>query len=115
MSSAERQNSVEPGELTISPSRAGEEYVIGVAGELDLATCHLLREGIVSALGSDARKIVLDLRDLTFMDSTGLRAVLAAEREARDQNKELAIIRGPRAVQRVFELTSLDSKLPFVD
>jgi anti-anti-sigma factor len=115
MSSADQHKLAKPGTLEISPNRAGDEYSITVAGELDLATCDMLLNGLASALGSDARKIVLDLRELTFMDSTGLRAIVGAEREARDQNKELVILRGPSAVQRVFEITGLESKLPFAD
>ena len=52
--------------------------VLGVSGELDLATAPVLRERLGIAVDSGVTKILLDLRDVTFMDSIGLAAVLHA-------------------------------------
>ncbi len=59
--------------------------------------------------------IVVDLSGLTFMDSTGIRVLIMANARSRDDGNRLALLRGPAAVQRVFELSGVDSLLPFVD
>ncbi len=58
---------------------------------------------------------MLDLSGLTFMDSTGARLVLQANARSRADSCRLTLLRGPRAVQRVFELTGLTELLPFAD
>ena len=59
--------------------------------------------------------IVLDLRELTFMDSTGLRVMVSADARARDQARRLAIVQGPEPVHRVFRITGLDDHLDIVE
>ncbi len=59
--------------------------------------------------------IVLDLSKLTFLDSTGLRCLVTADRRAREAGRRVVIVRGPDAVQRVFEITRLDERLEIVD
>ncbi len=58
-------------------------------------------------------RIVIDLRDVDFPDSTGLHARLDAHAQAQQENWELTIIPGPRAVRRIFEITSTIDRLPF--
>jgi anti-anti-sigma factor len=64
---------------------------------------------------SDALSIVLDLSALEFMDTTGVRLIIQADARSRADSNRLALLRGPRAVQRVFELTGLLDRLPFAD
>lgn len=59
--------------------------------------------------------IVLDLRELTFMDSTGLRVMVSADARARDQARRLTIVQGPEPVHRVFRITGLDDHLDIVE
>ena len=61
------------------------------------------------------RHLVLDLRGLTFMDSTGLRVVMRWDGTAREAGLAPVFIPGPPAVQRVFETTRLMDRLTFVD
>ena len=58
---------------------------------------------------------MLDLRRLNFLDSTGLRVVASADARARDEGRRLVIVKGPPAVQRVFELTRLDEHFELVE
>jgi anti-anti-sigma factor len=60
-------------------------------------------------------RLILDLRDLYFMDSTGLRCILDCDAAARQDGFAIALIQGPPAVQRVFELTGTTAQLPFID
>jgi anti-anti-sigma factor len=59
--------------------------------------------------------LVLDLRPLRFIDSTGLRLVLAADLRARRDGRRLVIVRGPETVHRVFRIALLDRRLDFVE
>lgn len=96
---------------------ARERYGVRVrpVGEVDLATAACLRERLDEAIGSAAGLVILDLRDTTFFDSTGLRLALDTEARAARSGMEFAIIAGPPAVQRTFDLSGLSARLPFVD
>jgi anti-sigma B factor antagonist len=84
-------------------------------GELDLASAPALQETIERACEEDATSaITLDLSKLGFIDSTGLAAIVYVSRVCEQRGCELAMIRGPEAVQRVFDLTGLAETLPFV-
>jgi len=58
---------------------------------------------------------VVDLRNLEFLDSTGLEAIMQFEARSRRQGVDLAVVRGPRAVERLFSVMRLDQKLRMVD
>jgi anti-sigma B factor antagonist len=58
---------------------------------------------------------VLDLRALSFMDSSGLRALLAADARAKEAGRRLVLVRGDERVQRVLRITRLDERLEIVD
>jgi anti-sigma B factor antagonist len=102
-----------PLELTID-NDGGSPRVI-VAGELDLATAEQLEAQLKQVESSEPATLVLDLRELEFMDSTGLRAVIAADARARDRGAKLVIVRAPEDVDRVFRLTLMDQHLELVD
>ena len=59
--------------------------------------------------------VTLDLRELTFIDSSGIRAILRADTRARALGSRLRLIAGPERVQKVFQITRLDHQLEFVD
>jgi anti-sigma B factor antagonist len=84
-------------------------------GEIDLATVASVRRKIDELIAAGCERVVLDLRGVTFMDSTGLHLGLDADAAARAEGWELLIIEGPRPVQRIFEVTGLRDRLPFVD
>jgi anti-sigma B factor antagonist len=84
-------------------------------GELDLDTAHEVDEQLTSARADGADRLVLDLRGLTFMDSTGLRLVIRWDTAGRDQGFAFAIVPGVDVVQRVFQLTGMDAHLSVAD
>ncbi len=95
--------------------RNGSSTHISPCGELDIATTPELEQALADAAASSAGEIVLDLRELTFMDSTGLRALAQANSRADESGVTLAIVRGPRQIERVLEISGLGSLLPLVD
>src|SRR3954470_20626291 len=72
-------------------------------GDLDMSTVGLLEERIHSARQGGARRIVVDLRGLGFMDSTGLTLVTRWNNESRRDGFEFALVPGDARVQRLFE------------
>jgi anti-anti-sigma factor len=104
-----------PGQLEISSQREGDVHVIAPTGELDLATADELEQELLRVEATDAEAIVVDLAGLRFMDSTGIRVLIAADARSRADSQRLALLRGPDAVQRVFELTGIVDLLPFAD
>ena len=101
--------------LTASTERREDEARVRLEGELDIATAPQADERLRRAEAEGPRRIAVDLSSLTFMDSTGLRLVVAADQRAQNAGRELVVVRGPDAVQRVFQLTGVDERLTFVD
>jgi anti-sigma B factor antagonist len=88
--------------------------VLTLGGELDLATVPVLHERLDHAMRGRAA-VIVDLSRLRFIDSSGLRMLVRSERQLRGSGGQLVLVRGPRAVHRLFELTSLDSHFEFCD
>jgi anti-sigma B factor antagonist len=97
-------------EFSVSRRRVGDAIVVAPAGEIDLATIEDL-QAAVDAAAVEAERVVLDLRDVTFIDSAGLRLELQSSRAI----GSFSVVRGPREVQRVFDLVGLDARLTMLD
>ena len=95
--------------------RNGGSTRIAPAGELDIATTPAFEQAIAEATGEPGAAIVLDLRELTFMDSTGLRTLAQTNARAEQDGFTLEIVRGPRQIERVLEISGLGALLPLVD
>lgn len=79
--------------------------VMALTGELDMATAPILRENLAQIEASGAVTIVLDLREVTFVDSTGLHEFVEARSRAQDNGHRLLIGGASPAAERLFELT----------
>ena len=95
----------EPGGLVVRGAREGDAFLLSLYGELDIASARVLERRLQMARSSRAGRVVLDLSGLQFIDSAGLHALVRVQEELRAAGQELALLRGPRAVQQVFELT----------
>lgn len=101
------------GSLALRSTREGDAQVIELIGELDLDGAPRLEEELLRVEATDVTSIVVDLGNLEFIDSTGIRLlVMAAERCAEGR---FSLLRGPKQVHRVFEITDLADRLPFAD
>src|SRR5690242_6081648 len=89
--------------------------VIAVSGELDLASSAALEDEVARVLKSGSELIVLDLRALEFMDSTGLSTLVKAHQRAGEAGKRFGLVRGPQQVQRLLNLTGVEDRLMFAD
>jgi anti-anti-sigma factor len=86
--------------------------VVAVSGELDIDTMSELNAAL--AVDDGVPTTVIDLRGLTFIDSSGVSGVMAAARRARDAGARVVCVPGPAPVQRVFQLTGVDTVLEWV-
>jgi anti-anti-sigma factor len=86
-----------------------------VHGELDIATVAQLEGAVSVALAGTTRSIVIDMRGLTFIDSSGLRLLILLADRAREEGWELALIRPGPPTLAVFQLTGAEDSLPFLD
>jgi anti-anti-sigma factor len=94
--------------------RSPSQVVVLARGELDLASAVQL-ERVVEQAQDGGAVVLLDLRDLVFCDSSGLRLLLKLSTEARDNGWELAIRIGDGAVRRVVEMTHTAALLNLAD
>jgi anti-sigma B factor antagonist len=93
---------------------AGATFV-RLSGELDL-NCRRQFDSTMKRVASvRGQKIVIDLSGLTYVDSSGLRMILEAESISRRDGFDLSFIPGRGQVQRVLELTGVDSALSIFD
>jgi anti-sigma B factor antagonist len=93
----------------------GALAVVSPRGELDLSGAAVL-EAELERLARDStlRTMVLDLRGLEFIDSSGLRLVILTDMRWREAGRRFALVRGPDTVHRVFEITQMSERLEFL-
>jgi anti-anti-sigma factor len=84
-------------------------------GELDMATVGQLAEELTKLRDVGFKCLVLDLRRLEFMDSSGVHLILEADAYARTNGHDFAVIPGPPVIQRLFELSGVGDQLEFRD
>jgi anti-anti-sigma factor len=101
--------------LEVTTQDSSAQVTISLKGELDLSSVGKVQEELRRVEADEPPLLVLDLTNLTFLDSTGLRTVVTADERARDNGRRFVIVRGPDAVQRVFAITRLEERLEMVD
>jgi len=93
----------------------GGAVVVAFSGELDISRAEEVELELDRIETERPQVLVFDLRELEFLDSTGLRIILGADSRARQDGRRVAIVPGPEKVQRVFRITLLDKRLEFVE
>ncbi len=104
-----------PSQLLIAREYEADTVILTLWGELDVASSPRLEGELEDAESSGRSRIVLDLSGLKFMDSTGLTVLLRAQLRARENGHHLSLLRGPRTVHHVFEVTNAASLFAFED
>lgn len=102
----------EPFRCDIQPER--EAVRLRPVGELDIATVPVLEAHLTELQTAGFKQLTLDLRELSFLDSTGLRLILAWDARSRADGFALSLVAGPPGVQRVFDITDTTRRLNFV-
>jgi anti-anti-sigma factor len=107
-------DAVEP--FTIDVDDRDDRVVVVPRGELDMASAPELEDAIASRL-DQGTWVVLDLRALDFIDSSGLRVVVGAHRAAEEGGGRFTCVRGPSGstVHRIVEIAGIDGVIEMVD
>ena len=103
-----------PGNFDVASEHSGSSLIVSPRGEIDLATVDLIRE-VVEREHRPGENIVIDLRGVAFMDTSGLRYVLELQTRAERDGFAVQLVRGPSAVQRVFEVAGLEPRVVWLD
>ncbi len=101
--------------LQVESSHEGERVRLTLTGELDIATVPRLEDAVEAALATGPRCLLVDLRPLGFLDSSGLRQFIVLADRAREEGFELLLVRPAKTVLAIFQITRAEENLPFVD
>ncbi|MGH8936189.1 MAG: STAS domain-containing protein [Acidimicrobiia bacterium] len=99
-------------QLQLTPRTEGRWSVLEVGGEIDLATAAQLREAVLDLIQNGSRQVVVDLRGVEFMDSTGLGVLVGALKRLREQEGDLVLVCTEGPVLKILTLTGLDRVFP---
>jgi anti-sigma B factor antagonist len=108
------QKVVQPPEFVCDVRPDGRRALVRLAGELDLQVADHVGTAVEELLDAGCAAVVVDLRELSFLDSSGVHMLIEARRSAERRRRRLALIRGPRNVQRVLQITGTEALFAFV-
>jgi anti-sigma B factor antagonist len=94
---------------------AGGDYVVSLGGEVDLYTAPELKQELHRLVGDGATRLVIDMSDTTFVDSTTLGVLLSVVKRVRPEGGTVVLVCPDRNVRRIFEITLLDRVFAIVD
>jgi anti-anti-sigma factor len=89
--------------------------LLRLTGELDMAGVDRFERLVTADQPSEAGTFVIDLRGLTFIDSSGLRALIMADQQVRAEGGRFVVVRGPQRVNEVLEMTGVARQIELVD
>jgi anti-sigma B factor antagonist len=103
------------GRLTVEWITGVQALTVRLEGELDLETAQELDRQLAGIDATRLKRLVIDLRGVTFMDSRGLSSIVRAHQSAQENGYAVVLRRGSNQVQRLFALTGVDERLTFDD
>jgi anti-anti-sigma factor len=103
----------ESGRLTVRLITDARGVTVTLEGELDLETAQEFDRRLAGIDEAQLRRLLIDLSDVTFMDSTGLQSIVRAHRRAESDGHTLVLRPGSNQVQRLFQLTGMNERLTF--
>jgi anti-sigma B factor antagonist len=106
-----QRSEIEPFRCEVEPRRA--EVRIRPVGALDLTTVSVVEAQLAELWSVGFTHLVLDLREVSFIDSTGLRLLLTWDAHSRADGVRFAVIQGPEEVQRVLEVAGVADRLTY--
>ena len=110
-----RPGSLRHVELKVTTRSQGDHTVISVAGEIDLYTAPKLQSELTAALAASPARLIVDMSQVDFCDSTGINVLLAAHRQTRERGGELQLAGPGSATRKVLQVTGLESVFTVLD
>lgn len=93
--------------VSVATSRRDEVVTVALAGELDIAAADRVSEALAEAQPTGAERLVIDLRQLSFLDSSGLRVLIAAHARADELGGRVSLVAGPGPVRQLLDLVQV--------
>ena len=112
VSTADAERHLRVDGLGIQSGRRGEEHVIALEGDLEMANVSAIESVLRLAEAGDCRQIVFDLRRLSFLDSTGLQLLMSAHARSQSSGRAIALVVDGGPVRRVLDVSGALSILP---
>jgi anti-sigma B factor antagonist len=89
--------------------KSGEQIaVIDLAGGVDIYSAPRFKEVLLQGIDDGARRVIVDLTNVTFIDSTGLGVLVSGAKRVRSQGVSFAIVSSTQSIMSIFEITGLD-------
>ncbi len=98
-------------QLQVDVRQEAGRAIVTLVGELDMANASLFQDALDGDALATSTAVVLDLQQLQFIDSTGLRIILAARERCRERGQEFAVTPGSDQVQRLLSVTGVGEHL----
>ena len=93
----------------VQTDKVGEgTYVISLSGEVDLYTAPEFKQQLLDVIAEDAKEVVVDFTNTTFIDSTTLGVLVGGVKRLRSQDGMLSLVSSDRNITKIFEITGLD-------
>ena len=102
-------------DFALETSRSGDRTVIAVSGDLDVLTAPQLRDQLIEAVEGGRRRLLVDLTGCTFVDSSGLSALVSGLKRLRSLQGDLELVCPPGNVRRLVEMVALDQVFELYD
>lgn len=101
--------------LTVTTREVGDWTVVALVGQLDVATAPDFRQTLLEVQYGGGQQVVLDLRELEFLDSFGLGVIVGGVRRARTHDGDLVLVCPAGRIRHVFEVTGVDRLVALTD
>jgi anti-anti-sigma factor len=102
-------------DFRVETHTTGRVTTLTLSGELDLLSSPALEQELERVNSADSDVILLDLRELEFMDSTGLHVLIKAHQREQDAGRSLVLTKGSEQVQRLLDLTGVAELIRIVE
>jgi anti-anti-sigma factor len=90
-------------------------YLVVISGEMDIATSPELTSRLATVRGPERYQVLVDLSQLTFMDSTGIKSLISSAKEVESRGGRLVVFAPTANVQRVFDIVHFADVVPIAD
>jgi anti-sigma B factor antagonist len=102
-------------DFAIQTVRAGPSTTLVVSGEVDLANAHEVAQAGLAALADGTLTVTVDMRDVTFLDSTGLAALVTINNQAQQDGATVVLSHAPPRIVHLLAVTGLDKIFTIAD
>lgn len=102
-------------ELQLATRHEGDVSVVSARGEVDVFTAPDLDSELDALIAAGSARLVVDLTDVAFLDSTGLGVLVKALKHAREAGGWLHLVVTSDRIRKIFEITGLDASIPIFD